>query len=315
MSVPVTADEKTSKKNDVKARSLLLMALHNEHQLTSTFMTAPSTSSTNDVNIANPAYEASTVSSNVNTASPQVSIANFSDNVMYAFMVENPSGSNLLHQDLDQIHEDDLEAMDLRWQISLLSMREKKYFLRTGKKIFINANDTAGNQDGRFRSQDNTRKQGNNEDTSSKAMLAIDGSQITDNSKKGLGYHAVPLPHPLIYNGPTKLDLSYSSLDEFKEPEFKSYGHRDSKLESNINHDKKSDDSKENSDDPFVKQQVSEDTSSFVESPLNVDKEAAFFVDKKIEFVKPKNYDKPVKKSVMYAEMYRSQRPRGNQRN
>ncbi|GKD85287.1 hypothetical protein Tco_1356441 [Tanacetum coccineum] len=34
MSVPVTTKEKTNKKNDVRARSLLLMALPNEHQLT-----------------------------------------------------------------------------------------------------------------------------------------------------------------------------------------------------------------------------------------------------------------------------------------
>nr|GEX80289.1 hypothetical protein [Tanacetum cinerariifolium]GEX97367.1 hypothetical protein [Tanacetum cinerariifolium] len=322
MSVPVTAEEKTNKKNDVKARSLLLMAHPNEHQFTFSviitqeylnskflgslppewnthvvvwmnkadikimsiddlynnfkvveqdvkktigtstgaqnmaFMTAPSTSSTNDVNTANPDYEAST--------------------------------------DIEQIHKDDLEAMDLRWQLSLLSMRAK---------------------DGQFRNQDNTRKQGNNEDTSSKVMLAIDGVgfdwsdmaeeqvqtnmaliafsdsesldkliriQINENSKKGLGYHVVPPPHPLIYNGTTKLDLSYSGLDEFKKPEFKGYGPRDNKLTSNIFHDQKSNDFKENSEDSFVKEQVSEDTSSFVESPLNVDKETAFFVDKKI---------------------------------
>ncbi|GJU07616.1 putative ribonuclease H-like domain-containing protein [Tanacetum coccineum] len=102
---------------------------------------------------------------------------------------------------------------------------------------------------------------------------------------------------------------------EKEDPEFKSYGSKDSKLESNIVCDKKSDDSKENSDDSLVKEQVSEDTSSFVESPLNVDKETVFLVDKKIEFVKPKNHEKPVKKSVRYAEMYRSQSPRGNQRN
>ncbi|GJV22594.1 hypothetical protein Tco_1371614 [Tanacetum coccineum] len=34
VNTPVTAEEKTNKKNDVKARSLLLMALPNEHQLT-----------------------------------------------------------------------------------------------------------------------------------------------------------------------------------------------------------------------------------------------------------------------------------------
>ncbi|GJY25522.1 retrovirus-related pol polyprotein from transposon TNT 1-94 [Tanacetum coccineum] len=79
------------------------------------FMTAQSTSSTNDINTAKSAYEVNTVSSNVNTASPQVSTASFSDIVVYAFMVKNPNGSNLLHQDLEQIHEDDLEAMDLKW--------------------------------------------------------------------------------------------------------------------------------------------------------------------------------------------------------
>ncbi|GJW34961.1 hypothetical protein Tco_0057881 [Tanacetum coccineum] len=108
------------------------------------FMTAPSTSSTNDVNTAKPAYEVSTISSNVNTASPQVSTASFSDNVVYAFMVENLNGSNLLHHDLEKIHEDDLEAIDLKWQLSLLSMRAKRYYQRTGKKIFIIANDTTG---------------------------------------------------------------------------------------------------------------------------------------------------------------------------
>ncbi|GKE96686.1 hypothetical protein Tco_1581541, partial [Tanacetum coccineum] len=202
MSVPVTAEEKTNKKNDVKARSLLIMALPNEHQLTFSqyldpktmfaaietrfrvwmnkaeietisiddlynnfkiveqnvkksvgessgtqnlaFMSAPSTSSTNEVNTAKPAYEVSTVSPSVNTASSQVSTASFSDNALYAFMVENPNGSNILQQDLEQIHEDDLEAMDLKWQLSLLSMRAKMYYQRTGKKIFINANDTGG---------------------------------------------------------------------------------------------------------------------------------------------------------------------------
>ncbi|GJY54672.1 hypothetical protein Tco_0446336 [Tanacetum coccineum] len=123
----------------------------------------------------------------------------------------------------------------------------------------------------------------------SKDLDKLLGSQITNKSKKVLGYNVVPPPHPLIYNRPKKLDLSYYGLDEFKEPEFKAYGSKD--------------------------KQVSKDSSSFVESSLNVDKETIFPVDKKVEFVKPKNHEKPVKKSVRYAEMYRSQTPRGNQRN
>nr|GEX53791.1 ribonuclease H-like domain-containing protein [Tanacetum cinerariifolium] len=121
----VIENEKINKKNDVKARSMLLMALPNEHQLTFSQYNDAKTS-TNDVNTANPAYEASTVSPNVNTTSPQVNTANFSDNTMYTFMVENPNGFNLLQQDLEKNHEDDLEAIDLRWQLSLQSMRAKR---------------------------------------------------------------------------------------------------------------------------------------------------------------------------------------------
>ncbi|GJT91127.1 hypothetical protein Tco_1079972 [Tanacetum coccineum] len=61
-------------------------------------------------------------------------------------------------------------------------------------------------------------------DKASKDLDQLLESQITDKSKKGLGYNAVPPPHPLIYNRPNKLDLSYSGLDEFIEPEFKGYG-------------------------------------------------------------------------------------------
>ncbi|GJR12364.1 putative ribonuclease H-like domain-containing protein, partial [Tanacetum coccineum] len=70
-------------------------------------------------------------------------------------------------------------------------------------------------------------------DKASKDLDQLLESQITDKSKKGLGYSAVPPPHPLIYNRPNKLDLSYSGLDEFKEPEFKGYG-LENKQESQV---------------------------------------------------------------------------------
>ncbi|GJS66061.1 uncharacterized mitochondrial protein-like protein [Tanacetum coccineum] len=190
-----------------------------------------------------------------------------------------------------------------------------------------------------------------------KALKDLDqllGSQITDKSKKGLGYSAVPPPHHLIYNRPNKLDFSYSGLDEFKEPEFKGYGPKNSKQESNVVCENESDNSKENFDKSLVKEQVSHDKSSFVEGyGPNTSKSVSEVEPKKVrkndgapiiedwvsddeeqdeskpksekktviptaakkEFAKPENHEKPFKKSVRYAEMYRSQSPRGNQRN
>ncbi|GJR03144.1 hypothetical protein Tco_0526128 [Tanacetum coccineum] len=135
-------------------------------------------------------------------------------------------------------------------------------------------------------------------DKASKDLDKLLESQITNKSKKGLEYSVIPPPHTLIYNRPKKLDLSYYGLDEFKEPKFKGYGYEDSKKESNVVCDKKSYDSKENSNNTLVKEQVSKDTSSFVESSLNVDKETVFPVDQKVESIKPKNHEKSVKKSV-----------------
>ncbi|GJU22168.1 putative ribonuclease H-like domain-containing protein [Tanacetum coccineum] len=162
------------------------------------FITDPITSSTNDVNTVKPAYEVITASPDVNTASSQVSTASFSDNVVYAFMIKHHQMVLSPQHDLEQIHEDDLEVMDLKWQLSLLSMRANRYFQMIGKKFFINANDTVGydkskvecfschkmghfarecraprNKEGSNQKLDNTRA-GNNEDTSSK-KLAIDG--------------------------------------------------------------------------------------------------------------------------------------------
>ncbi|GKC87203.1 hypothetical protein Tco_1147852 [Tanacetum coccineum] len=73
-----------------------------------------------------------------------VTTTNLSDATVYAFLANQPNGSHLVHKDLEQIHKDDLEEMDLKWQLALLSMRARKYFQRTGKKITINGSDTVG---------------------------------------------------------------------------------------------------------------------------------------------------------------------------
>ncbi|GJU23997.1 ribonuclease H-like domain-containing protein [Tanacetum coccineum] len=161
------------------------------------FVTTPS--STNEVNTAN--IQVSTANSIVSTDSTVESTANLSDATIYAFLANQPNGSQLVHEDLKQIHKDDLEEMDLKWQLALLSMRARKYYQRTGKKITSNRSDIAGynkskvecfnchkmghfarecrgprNQESRARNQDSSRRTVNVEDISSKAMVAIDGA-------------------------------------------------------------------------------------------------------------------------------------------
>ncbi|GJW56428.1 putative ribonuclease H-like domain-containing protein [Tanacetum coccineum] len=572
MTMPSTIEEKTCKKNDVKARSLLLMALPNEHQLTFdqyvdaqsmfaaikarfggneatkktqkallkqqyenfsasssesldsifnrlqrlvsrlailgvvtppedlnvkflrslpsewdthkvkksagasnddknlAFVTTSGASSTNNINIVNP--EVSTATTKVNTASTEISTASFSDATVYAFLSTQPKGSQLVHEDLEQLHDDDLEEMDLKWNMALLSMRArnstKTVKIEDASEKAMCAIDGAGfdwsdmaeeeiqanmalmafsdsevtndkscsksclknyealkkQYDDLLVKLDDTgfkaatykrglatledqivkyrehevrfseeiallkRSVGHKEyqlgllrtelekvkqekegfdfkiakfDKSAKDLNEMLESQITDKSKKGVGYHAVPSPHPLILNRPTPLDLSYSGLEEFKEPEVNEYGPRDSSFKPTIGCDKESDNSKENTDDSLEQHQITDTETSSVKSSLKVDKDwkEKFFypanhvrevepkkvrenndapiiedwvsddedddepnpkVEKKTviptatqkEYVKP---EKPVKRSVRYAEMYRSQRPRGNQRN
>ncbi|GJV71474.1 hypothetical protein Tco_1491469 [Tanacetum coccineum] len=109
-------------------------------------------------------------------------------------------------------------------------------------------------------------------------------SQITDKSKKGVGYHAVPSPHPLILKRLTPLDLSYSGLEEFKQPEFNEYGPRDSSLKPNNCCDKESDNSKEILDDSLKQQQKTDSKTSSVKSPLKANK------DWKEKFFNPANH-------------------------
>nr|GEU32229.1 hypothetical protein [Tanacetum cinerariifolium] len=116
-----------------------------------------SSDSTNEVDIAS--IQVSTVSTPVSTVSSHDNTTNLSDATVYAFLANQPNGSQLMHEDPEQIHEDDLKEMDLKWQLALLSLRAKR---------------SPMNQESRPRNQDSSRKTVNVEDTSFKAMVAID---------------------------------------------------------------------------------------------------------------------------------------------
>ncbi|GJU83570.1 ribonuclease H-like domain-containing protein [Tanacetum coccineum] len=89
----------------------------------------------------NSATRAVNTAQGVNTASTQgaadrsTNVENLSDTVIYSFFASQPSISQLDNEDLQQIYLDDLEEMDLRWNIAMLTMRARRFLKNTGRKM------------------------------------------------------------------------------------------------------------------------------------------------------------------------------------
>ncbi|GJY30719.1 hypothetical protein Tco_0414214 [Tanacetum coccineum] len=104
-------------------------------------------------------------------------------NSLKDFYVSNTEGLHkgydscpqLDHEDMEHIDEYDLEEIDLKWQVAMISMRMKKFYKKTGH--FARECRIKGNQDNRRRDAWNSRtkdgsRTGKKED--SKALVTID---------------------------------------------------------------------------------------------------------------------------------------------
>nr|GEY27531.1 putative ribonuclease H-like domain-containing protein [Tanacetum cinerariifolium] len=100
--------------------------------------------SSNDVNIAqgvNTANGVYTASSQVNAAS-SLNIDNHIDAVICASLSSQPNSTHLVNEDLEQIHPDNLEEMDLKWKMAMLTIRVRRFLNNTGRKLNLNGNDS-----------------------------------------------------------------------------------------------------------------------------------------------------------------------------
>ncbi|GJW12528.1 ribonuclease H-like domain-containing protein [Tanacetum coccineum] len=106
---PTTSEEKLARKNELKARGTLLMALPNELQL-----------KFNTYKCAKTLMEA----------------------IEKRFGV--PIKLMVLTLPILIIDADDLEEMDLKWQMAMLTMRARRFLNKTGRKITPNGSETIG---------------------------------------------------------------------------------------------------------------------------------------------------------------------------
>ncbi|GKD42385.1 hypothetical protein Tco_1267030 [Tanacetum coccineum] len=92
------------------------------------FVSSNSTSSPNEV--VKTAHGVSATNSKAN-ASTLTNVNSLSDGVIYSFIASQSNSSQLDNEDLKQIDPDDLEEMDLKWQMAMLTMRERIFLKKT----------------------------------------------------------------------------------------------------------------------------------------------------------------------------------------
>ncbi|GJT34799.1 hypothetical protein Tco_0925218 [Tanacetum coccineum] len=90
------------------------------------------TSSTNDVSTA---YGVSNSSSHN---------SQYEHPSSYSLLTNQSSYPQLDHEDLEQLDEFDLEEIDLKCQVAMISMRMKKFYKKTGRKLQFDAKEPVG---------------------------------------------------------------------------------------------------------------------------------------------------------------------------
>nr|GEY74721.1 ribonuclease H-like domain-containing protein [Tanacetum cinerariifolium] len=113
--------------SEVKHSSSLGTESHNLAFVSSTL-----TESINDSVIA--AVNVSTVGTKL-SASTLLNVDSLSNAVIYSFFVSQSSSPQLDNEDLKHIDVDDLEEMDLKWQMAMLTMRDRRFLQKTGRNM------------------------------------------------------------------------------------------------------------------------------------------------------------------------------------
>ncbi|GKC41878.1 hypothetical protein Tco_1059600 [Tanacetum coccineum] len=102
------------------------------------FVSSESTSNTNDVSTS---YGVSTTSG---YNSQRENSSSYTGELMYSFFANQSSGTHLDHKDLEQLDEFNLEEMDLKWQVDMISIRLKKFYKKTGRRLQFDAKEPVG---------------------------------------------------------------------------------------------------------------------------------------------------------------------------
>nr|GEV38134.1 reverse transcriptase domain, reverse transcriptase zinc-binding domain protein [Tanacetum cinerariifolium] len=177
---PKTTEQKIAKRNKLKAKSFRNSSANWKFMVYEAEIKGQSNLSSNSQNVA-------FVSSN-NTSSTNEAFNTAHD---------------LDNEDLKQIDTDDLEGMDLKWKMAMLTVRVKRFIKKMGRNLNFNGKETIG--------FDKTKVHPAQILSMNKSKE--DNNQATDRYKAGEGYHAVPPPYNRNFM-PPRPDMSFVWLDD-----------------------------------------------------------------------------------------------------
>ncbi|GJY62902.1 hypothetical protein Tco_0464362 [Tanacetum coccineum] len=139
-------------RNNAEIETIILDDLHNNLKIYEPELTGSSSTSQNTQNVAfvsnstnntnsthkgdNSSHEISTTQSTTHThhnGSNTVCLDNLCDAVICAFLASQPNCPQLSQEDLEQLHPDDLEEMDIQWEMVMLTIRARIFIKRNLK--------------------------------------------------------------------------------------------------------------------------------------------------------------------------------------
>nr|GEV44464.1 hypothetical protein [Tanacetum cinerariifolium] len=115
-------------------------------------------------------------------------------------------------EDLQQIYPDDLEEMDLRWQMAMLTMRARRFLKNTGRKFSLNGNETIGFD--KSKHKESTRRIVSVETPASADLVSCDGLggyDWSDQAKEGPTNISLMAYSSTSSNSEVSTDLNCSS--------------------------------------------------------------------------------------------------------
>nr|GEX70718.1 hypothetical protein [Tanacetum cinerariifolium] len=132
-------------------------------------------------------------------------------NILKIYKAESNS-PQLDNDDLKEIDADDLEEMNLKWKMAILTMRARRFLQRTRRNLGANGTTSIGFDMLKVECYNCHRRRHFARECSSESDVSMPASPVYDRYKSGKGYHVVPFPYTRTFMPPKPNLVFYDAV-------------------------------------------------------------------------------------------------------